>query len=188
MNMKKSSCKPRCRWCNPANPLYVAYHDEEWGRVEHDDRRLFEMLLLECFQAGLSWECILNKRAAFRAAFDDFDYERIACYDVAKCAALLTDPGIVRHRLKIQAAVTNARVFLQLRAEYGSFDRYLQQFTHGAVYRDWTQTHSPLSDALSADLRKRGMRYVGTTTLHAFLQAIGVVQAHEPGCWLYKEE
>lgn len=175
---------PRCSWCNTANPLYVAYHDHEWGVPVHDDRKLFEMLLLETFQAGLSWECILNKREAFRRAFDKFDYERIARYDEARLQALGADASIVRNRLKIRAAVINARVFMAIRREAGSFDAYLWGMAGGRPRRETGLTTSPLSDRIAADLRRRGMRFTGSTVVYAYLQAVGVISAHEEGCRL----
>ena len=173
----------RCHWCNERNAAYVRYHDEEWGVEEHDDRRLFELLVLECFQAGLSWECVLNKREAFRRAFDAFDVHRVAQYGEEKMAALLADEGIIRNRLKIAAATTNARVFIAIAEEWGSFDRYIWGFTHGKTIRETGPTHSALSDAVSRDLRRRGMKFVGTTIVYSFLQAIGVINGHEEGCW-----
>lgn len=174
----------RCRWCNLNNPRYVAYHDSEWGVPVYDDARLFEMLLLETFQAGLSWECVLNKREVFRRAFDGFDCRRVADYDEAKREALLHDAGIVRNRMKIAAAVTNARVFIAIGREYGSFAAYLWHFTDGRVLHEAGRVRSPLSDAVSKDLKRRGMKFVGTVTVYAFLQAVGVICAHEPECFL----
>ena len=161
----------------------MRYHDHEWGVPEHDDRKLFEMLLLECFQAGLSWECVLNKREAFREAFDGFDVEKISRYDEARCEALLAAP-IIRNRLKIRAAVTNSRVFRQLQAEFGSFDAYIWGFTHGQTIGESCElrTSSPLSDAVSRDLKRRGMKFVGSTIVYAYLQAIGVYDAHAETC------
>ena len=175
----------RCRWCNEQNPRYVAYHDREWGVPCHDDRTLFEMLILEGFQAGLSWECVLNKRDAFRHAFDGFDWDRIAAYDEEKIAALLQDPGIIRNRLKIRAAVGNAAVFRSIRQEFGTFDAYLTTFTGGQIVIEHDRTASPLSDRISRDLHKRGMRFVGSTIIYAYLQAIGVINSHEPDCDLH---
>ena len=180
--------KCRCSWVNSENPLLVRYHDEEWGKTPENDGKLFEMLLLECFQAGLSWECILNKRENFRAAFDGFDPEKIAAYDEEKCARLLEDAGIVRHRGKIRAAVTNARVFLEIQQEYGSFSDFLWGFTDGETTQDQGGPTSLLSDRISAALRRRGMKFVGSTTVYAFLQAMGMVQGHEKGCFLAREE
>ena len=178
----------RCRWCNMANPAYVTYHDHEWGVPVHDDGKLFEMLLLESFQAGLSWECILNKREAFRKAFDGFDYRRIALYDGQKLQSLLQDKGIVRNRLKIRSAVTNAQVFLKIQREYGSFDRYIWGFTGGSVLYEIGLATSPLSDAVSKDLRQKGMKFMGSTVVYAYLQAVGVINSHEEGCWLSKKK
>ncbi len=175
----------RCAWVNMDNPLYVAYHDNEWGKVSRDEGYLFEMLLLESFQAGLSWECILNKRENFRLAFDGFDYKKIALYDGAKKEELLENPGIIRNRLKIKAAVNNARVFMKIQEEFGSFYRYIWGFTNGrpVVNRDGgLRAASPLSDKISKDLKKRGMTFVGPTIIYSYLQAIGVVDDHEAGC------
>lgn len=182
--MTWSDGKCRCRWANPGNPRYIRYHDEEWGVPVHDDRRLFEMLILEGFQAGLSWECVLNKQEAFRRAFDDFDWDKVAAYDEARQAALYADPGIIRNRRKIAAAVGNAAAFAAIRQEFGSFDSYLWQWTGGKTLVECGPTTSPLSDAISKDLKKRGMKFVGSTIIYAYLQAVGVLYAHEPGCFL----
>ena len=165
--------KTRCAWANPRNPAYLAYHDREWGVPCHDDGRLFEMLVLECFQAGLSWECILNKREAFRRA----DVER-----------LMADAGIVRNRRKIEAAIGNARAFRAIQREFGSFDAYLWGWTGGEVVRETGLASSPLSDAVSADLRRRGMRFVGTTVTYAYLQSVGVIWSHDEDCFLHEEK
>lgn len=182
--MKHDDDKPRCFWANPENPLYVAYHDKEWGVPVHDDRLLFEMLVLEGFQAGLSWECVLNKRAAFRRAFDDFDMVKVASYTEERQKRLQADAGIIRNRLKIRAASINAKVFLSIQAECGSFDSYIWRFTDGKVVREYGKTRSPLSDAVSKDLRERGMKFVGTTIVYAYLQAVGVIFSHEENCFL----
>ena len=179
-----SDGKVRCPWANPKNPAYLHYHDFEWGVPVHDDHTLFEMLILEGFQAGLSWECILNKRQAFRAAFDGFDVRVVAGYGEEKLNALAQNPGIVRNRRKIAAAVVNARAFLDIQAQFGSFDRYLWQWTDGKVVRETGLATSPLSDAISKDLKKRGMTFVGSTIIYAYLQAVGVIDSHEPGCFL----
>ena len=181
-----NSDKTRCPWCNLANPLYVAYHDHEWGVPVHNDRKLFEMLLLECFQAGLSWECVLNKREAFRLAFNDFNPTLIAAYDSSKLEALRSNPGIIRNKLKIAAAVTNAKVFLQIQQEFGSFSNYIWRFTAGKTIIETGKTSTPLSDAVSSDLRKRGMKFVGTTIIYSYLQAIGVINSHDATCYLHK--
>ena len=179
--------KKRCFWCNLKNPLYVLYHDEEWGIPKRDDGGLFELLILEGFQAGLSWECILNKRENFRRAFDRFDPRLIRDYDAAKLEALLQDAGIVRNRRKIEAAVINARVFLEIQREWGSFSAYIWHFTDGKTVYECDRTHSPLSDTISKDLKKRGMKFVGTAIIYAYLQAIGIVYSHDRDCFLHRE-
>ena len=176
----------RCAWCGD-DPLYVRYHDEEWGVPLHDDRRLFEMLILEGAQAGLSWITILRKRPAYRKAFDRFDAKKIARYDSTKKRALMRDAGIVRNRLKIDAAVANARAFLAVQKEFGSFDRYIWQFTGGGTINNSrpgmkVQATSPESDAMSRDLKKRGFKFVGSTICYAFMQATGMVNDHSPDC------
>ena len=176
--------KQRCQWANPKNERYLRYHDEEWGVPIHDDRKLFEMLLLESFQAGLSWECVLNKREAFFKAFDGFDPEKIAVYREEKIQQLRENPEIIRNRLKIQAAVSNARIFLKIQQEYQSFSNYLWSWTQGNVIYEQGLASSPLSDALSRDLKKRGMKFVGTTIIYSYLQAVGVIYSHEKGCFL----
>ena len=176
--------KRRCRWANPKNERYIRYHDEEWGVLVYDDQKLFEMLILECFQAGLSWECVLNKREAFREAFDDFDLNKICDYDERKLESLRNDPGIIRNRLKIRAAVTNAQIFREIQQEYGSFSAYLWHWTDGRIIYENTLATSPLSDEISKDLKKRGMKFVGTTVVYAYLQAVGVINSHEDGCFL----
>jgi DNA-3-methyladenine glycosylase I len=178
----------RCSWCG-TDPLYVRYHDEEWGEPLHDDRRLFEMLILEGAQAGLSWITILRKRPAYRKAFDRFDARKIASYGAAKRRALLADPGIVRNRLKIDAAVTNARAFLEVKREFGSFDAYIWQFVGGQPIVNRREglaaipATTPESDAMSRDLKKRGFRFVGSTICYAFMQATGMVNDHSSDCF-----
>ncbi len=179
--------KPRCHWCNQNNPLYVDYHDTEWGVPVHDDNKMFELLILEGFQAGLSWECILNKRKAFRRAFDDFNYRKVAEYNAAKLEALRHDNGIVRNNLKIAAAVSNAKAFMDIQTEYGSFDKFIWSFTGGRIIRECDRTSSPLSDTISTELKRRGMKFVGTTIIYSYLQAIGIINSHEKGCWLHIE-
>ena len=175
----------RCRWCNLKNPLYVRYHDEEWGVAVHDDHTLFELLILESFQAGLSWECVLNKREHFRKAFDNFDLDTVCGYDEAKLQSLQQDANIIRNRLKIRAAVNNAKIFREIQGEYGSFDRYLRTFTGDTILYETDKTTSPLSDRISADLKKRGMKFVGSTIVYSYLQAIGVINSHENDCFLF---
>jgi DNA-3-methyladenine glycosylase I len=177
----------RCAWAG-TDPLYVTYHDTEWGVPVHEDRRLFEMLILEGAQAGLSWITILRKRAAYRRAFDRFDPRKIARYGPAKKRVLLADAGIVRNRLKIESAVKNARAFLAIQNEFGSFDAYVWQFVDGQpkVNRPRSLTgvpaHTPESDALSRDLKQRGFTFVGSTICYAFMQAVGMVDDHLVGC------
>ena len=182
--MEWTDGKMRCRWANPKNERYIRYHDEEWGVPVYDDRKLFEMLILECFQAGLSWECVLNKRDAFLEAFDGFDLEKICAYDEDKLEALRNNPGIIRNRLKIQAAVTNARVFREIQQECSSFADYLWHWTDSKVVYETGRTSSELSDGISKDLKKRGMKFVGTTVIYAYLQAVGVIYSHEQDCFL----
>ena len=174
----------RCAWLNLNNPLYVHYHDHEWGVPVHDDQKLFEMLMLECFQAGLSWECILNKQAHFRAAFDNFDIDKISRYDDKKCQELLANPNIIRNRLKIKACVQNSRIFQHIQAEFGSFDAYIWGFTNGqtCVEEYCVRTTSPLSDEIAKDLKKRGMAFLGSTTIYAYLQSIGIINGHGKEC------
>lgn len=173
----------RCCWANPKNPLYIRYHDEEWGVPVHDDQKLFEMLILESFQAGLSWECILNKREAFRRAFDGFDLEKVCAYGEEKLAALGQDSGIVRNKLKIRAAVNNARIFRAIQREWGSFDRYLWHWTDGKTIYETGKVRSELSDAVSENLKGHGMKFVGTVIIYSYLQAVGVINSHEENCF-----
>lgn len=175
----------RCHWVNLSNSLYVKYHDEEWGIPSHDDNHLFEMLILESFQAGLSWECILNKREAFRKAYDNFDYKKIALYDEKKREELINNKDIVRNRLKINASIENAKVFIKIQKEYGSFSNYIWHFTNNNIVKNESNeilTSSPLSDKISKDLIKRGMKFVGTTIIYSYLQAIGIINDHEKEC------
>ncbi len=182
--MEWTDGKIRCRWANPKNERYIRYHDEEWGVPAHDDRKLFEMLILECFQAGLSWECVLNKQEAFREAFDGFDLEKVCAYNESKLEELRNNSGIIRNRLKIQAAATNAQLFCEIQQEYGSFADYLWHWTDGKVIHEIGRTSSELSDAISKDLKKHGMKFVGTTVIYAYLQAVGVIYSHEQKCYL----
>lgn len=183
--------KNRCRWVPAGDEEYTRYHDQEWGRPVHDDRHLFEMLTLEGAQAGLSWSTILRKRAAYRKAFAKFDPAKVARFDAHRRAALLQDPGIVRNRLKIDSTVSNARAFLAIQQEFGSFSRYLWDWVGGRpVINGWRRgqvpAHSELSDRISRDLKKRGFRFVGSTIIYAYLQAVGVVNDHTKGCHLYR--
>lgn len=183
---------PRCAWVTD-DPLYLAYHDEEWGVPVHDDQRLFEFLLLESFQAGLSWLTVLRKRENFRRAFDGFDPQWVAAYDEAKVQALLQDAGIIRNQQKIRAVITNAQVFLQLQGAFGSFDSYLWGVVDGQPVVNRWQTDaevpvtSAVSDALSQDLKERGCRFVGSTIMYATMQAVGMVNDHVVGCFRHQE-
>ena len=181
----------RCAWAG-SDPLYVTYHDEEWGVPAHDDRHLFEMLILEGAQAGLSWITILRKREAYRKAFAGFDPAKVAKFDARKIERLMQDEGIVRNRLKIEGAVRNARAFLDVRREFGSFDRYIWQFTGGVSKQNARKSMkdvpptTPESDAMSKDLKKRGFTFVGSTICYAFMQATGMVNDHTVDCFRYR--
>lgn len=176
----------RCKWCNPNNKLYVRYHDEEWGIPVYDDKTMFEFLVLEPFQAGLSWETILNKRENFRKAFDEFEYSLIARYNEEKINELMNYKGIVRNRKKIESTVINAKVFIDIQKEFGSFSNYIWRFTNGKTVYENDKTNSYLSDMISADLKSRGMKFLGTTVVYSFLQAVGIINSHDDGCYLHK--
>jgi DNA-3-methyladenine glycosylase I len=184
--------KTRCRWVPLDDPDYIRYHDKEWGRPVHDDRLLFEMLILEGAQAGLSWSTILHKRANYQRLFANFDPKKVARFDAARKAKLLQDPGIVRNRLKIDSTVTNAQAFLEVQREFGSFDAYVWAFVNrrplinGPTAATGVPARTDLSDRISKDLKKRGFRFVGTTILYAYLQAVGVVNDHSRDCFLYR--
>lgn len=187
-----SGNRARCWWCG-TDPLYAAYHDEEWGVPLHDDRALFEMLMLEGFQAGLSWITILRKRDSFRKAFRGFDPEKIARFGARDFERLMNDPGIVRNRLKIESAPLNARAYLAARDEFGSFDRFIWRFTGGktlldpaGMTKDRVRAKSPESDAMSKELLRRGFKFAGSTICYAFMQAVGMVDDHVEGCWKYR--
>jgi DNA-3-methyladenine glycosylase I len=189
---KASRAVRRCPW--PAdNEQMIRYHDTEWGVPLHDDRKLFEFLVLDAFQAGLSWAIVLNKREGFRKAFAGFEPRRVAKFDSGKVKALLSDPGVIRNRLKIEAAIANARAFLAVQREFGSFDRYIWRFTGGGTKRNRWRTlsqlpaRSPESDAMSKDLKARGFRFVGSTICYAFMQAAGMVNDHLVSCYRYAE-
>jgi len=179
-----------CRWSGD-DPLMRRYHDEEWGAPVHDDRRLFEFLTLEGAQAGLSWSTILKKRENYREAFAGFDPARVARFDARRRASLMKNPGIVRNRLKIESTVSNARAFLDVGREFGSFDSYVWRFVGGKPIQNHRASllpaSTPESDALSIDLRKRGFRFVGSTIMYAFMQAVGMVNDHEVSCYRYKQ-
>ena len=176
----------RCFWCNTNNPLYIEYHDKEWGVPNFNDAYLFEMLLLESFQAGLSWECVLNKRQNFRLAFDDFNVDKIAQYSENKIKELMNNQGIIRNKLKIKASVNNAKIFKNIQKEFGEFYHYLQQFANNKIIYETGKTHNEVSDKISQDLKKRGMKFVGTTIIYSYLQAVGLIYSHEKNCFLFK--
>lgn len=178
----------RCSWCNLNNPQYIKYHDEEWGNPVKDDLKLFEFLILEMFQAGLSWEIILNKRENFKKAFDNFDYCKIANYDKNKINELMSDTGIIRNKLKIVATINNAKIFLKIQKEYKSFSNYIWKWTNNKIIyiSDNKITKNNVSDDISKELKKRGMKFVGSTILYSYLQAIGIINSHEKECAFYK--
>lgn len=176
----------RCRWCNQNNPQYVEYHDNEWGQQNLNEHYLYEMFILETFQAGLSWECILNKREYFRKAFDNFDIEKIISYNAEKIEELINNPQIVRNKLKIIASIENSKIYYNIMKEFGSFGNYLKNFAGDEVIYDYNHPTSHLSNIISTDLKKRGMKFVGSVTIHSYLQAIGLIYSHEPECFLYK--
>ena len=189
--MKKDD-RERCCWAT--TELYKEYHDREWGKPVHDDRRLFEMLILEGMQAGLSWLTILNKRVAFREAFDQFDYQKIALYDETKIDALMQNANIVRNRLKIKSAIINAQQFIRIQEEYGSFDAFIWSYVDNKPIHNHFKSEAevpaatPLSDKISKDLKKRGFKFVGSTIVYAYMQSIGIVHDHVKRCYLYESE
>lgn len=178
----------RCNWCNIDNSLYVKYHDKEWCHLNLDDNYLFEMLLLESFQAGLSWECVLNKREDFRKAYDNFDLDKICSYSTDKMNELLNNKDIIRNKLKIKASISNARIFRNIIKEYGSFRAYLKTFTKEEIIYEIDKTTNFLSDNISKDLKKRGMKFVGSVIIYSYLQAIGIIYSHDKECFLYKKK
>ncbi len=176
----------RCKWCNLNNPLYVKYHDNEWGALNNDEHYLYEMLILESFQAGLSWECVLNKRSDFEIAYDNFDIDKVIKYDDGKISELINNPKIIRNKLKIKASINNSIIFKDIQKEYGSFYDYLLGYSKGKIIYEYDKTTNELSDALSLDLRKRGMKFVGSTIIYSYLQAIGIINSHFDYCFLFK--
>ena len=172
----------RCKWCNEKNKKYVEYHDKEWGILNTEDKYLFEMLILESFQAGLSWECVLNKREAFRKSYDNFAIDKIINYDDKKIEELINNKYIIRNKLKIKSSINNAIIFKQISEEYKGFYNYLKTFTKGDVIYENDKTTSILSDNISQDLQKRGMKFVGSTIIYSYLQAIGVINSHDDTC------
>jgi len=191
-NVKNASLQ-RCDWLNLENPEYVKYHDKEWGVPIHNDRKLFEMLILEGAQAGLSWSTVLKKRENYRKAFDNFDYEKIATYKAKKVSELLKNDGIIRNKLKIEATIRNAEAFIKIRQEFKTFDKYLWNFVKNQPIKNKVKTmkdlpnRTEISDAISKDLKKRGMNFVGSTIIYAFMQACGMVNDHKMTCFRYQE-
>jgi len=178
----------RCSWVDLKNKNYIYYHDNEWGKVHKDDNYLYELLILEMFQAGLSWDCILNKRENFRESLDNFDYNKIVNYDDKKIEELLNNKGIIRNKLKINAMINNTKIFIDIQKEYKSFSNYIWKFTDNKVIKNMDnvqKTTSELSDMVSNDLKKRGMKFVGSTIIYSYLQAIGVIDDHEKDCFCF---
>lgn len=178
----------RCFWVDENSEIYTKYHDEEWGIPKHDDHELFELLILESFQAGLSWITILKKRENFRKAFDNFDIQKVANYNNEKIAELLSNTGIIRSKNKILSAINNAKIFMQIQKDFDSFANYIWSFTDNKVLKNTTGkiiTSSSLSDEISKDLKKRGMKYVGTVIIYSYLQAIGIIDDHDQNCFKY---
>ena len=184
--------KNRCSWCG-SDPLYVDYHDDEWGVPVYEDEKLFEFLILETFQAGLSWITVLKKRENFRTAFDNFDYKKISDYGEDKFEELITDSGIIRNKLKVRATISNAQAFMKIQKEFGSFSKYIWGFVNGKpIVNNWKTLNeipatTELSDKISKDLKKRGFKFVGSTVMYAHMQATGMVNDHEVGCFRYHE-
>ena len=177
----------RCAWCNLNNEIYVNYHDKEWGVLNLDDTYLFEMLILELFQAGLSFECVLNKREYFKEAYDNFDIRKIILYDENKINKLMNNKNIIRNKRKIEASINNAKIFNNIKDEYGSFYNYLKTFTNDKVIYENDKTTSELSDTISRDLKSRGMKFIGSVIIYSYLQAIGIINSHEKDCYKYKK-
>ena len=178
----------RCFWVDEKSEIYIKYHDEEWGVPKHDDHELFELLILESFQAGLSWITVLKKRENFRKAFDNFEVQKVANYNKEKIAELLSNTGIIRSKNKILSAINNAKIFMQIQKDFGSFANYIWSFTDNKVLKNTTGkiiTSSSLSDEISKDLKKRGMKYVGTVIIYSYLQAIGIIDDHDQNCFKY---
>lgn len=176
--------KTRCNWVSD-DDVYIRYHDDEWGIPTHDDRELFEMLVLESFQAGLSWITILKKRENFKKAFDDFDVEKVSCYGEDKIEELRNNEGIIRHKGKITSAISNAKIFIEIQNEFGSFDKYIWSFSDGKIIKGEFLTESELSKTISEDLKKRGMKFVGPTIIYSYLESIGVIDNHQKDCYKF---
>lgn len=178
----------RCRWCNLNNFKYIEYHDNEWCKPNFDDNYLFEMLVLESFQAGLSWECILNKRENFKQAFDNFDVYKICNYNDEKIKKLLENKSIIRNKQKINATINNSKIFIKIKNEYGTFYNYLKTFTNNKIIYETNKNTNLLSDKISKDLKKKGMKFVGSTIIYSYLQAIGIIYSHDKECFMYKSK
>jgi len=177
----------RCKWCNINNQKYIEYHDKEWGIPNFNDKYLLEMLILESFQAGLSWECILNKRESFKKAYDNFDIEKISKYNEFKIKELINNKDIIRNKLKIKASINNTKIFKNIIKEYGSFYNYLKIFTKNKILYEIGKTTNNISDEISKNLQIRGMKFVGSTIIYSYLQAVGIINSHEKNCFLYKK-
>ena len=180
--------KVRCKWCNTKNQKCITYHDNEWGILNLDDKYLYEMLILESFQAGLSWECVLNKREAFKKSYDNFDINKVIKYNNKKVEELLSNKDIIRNKLKVKASINNSKIFKDIQKEFGTFHSYLKQFTKDKIIYETEKTTNNLSDEISKDLKKRGMKFVGSTIIYSYLQAIGIIYSHDKGCYLYKSK
>ena len=178
----------RCFWCNINNSLYIEYHDNEWCKLNTSDRYLFEMLILESFQAGLSWECVLNKREAFKKAYDNFDIDKVCLYDSKKINELINNKDIIRNKLKIKSSINNARIFKNISKEYNGFYNYLKTFTKGEILYETGLCTNSLSDNISKDLKTKGMTFVGSTIIYSYLQAIGVIYSHDKDCFMYRKK
>lgn len=178
----------RCKWCNLNNFKYIEYHDNEWCKPNFDDNYLFEMLILESFQAGLSWKCILNKRENFKQAFDNFDVYKICNYNDEKIKKLLENKSIIRNKQKINATINNSKIFIKIKNEYGTFYNYLKTFTNNKIIYETNKNTNLLSDKISKDLKKRGMKFVGSTIIYSYLQAIGIIYSHDKECFMYKSK
>lgn len=178
--------KLRCRWCNLKNPEYIKYHDNEWCKLNLSDNYLYEMLILESFQAGLSWECVLNKREAFRSAYDGFQIDKVCSYGDEKIAELQENKDIIRNKLKINSSVSNSKIFRDIVAENGSFEAFLRLFWDGNIIFEIGKTTNDLSDIISCELKRRGMKFVGSTIIYSYLQAVGIIYSHDEQCFMYK--
>ena len=176
----------RCSWCNLKNPIYIEYHDKEWGVPNFLDKYLLEMLILETFQIGLSWECVLNKREAFKKAYDNFNLDKVCNYNDNKIKELENNPNIIRNKSKIKASINNAKIFKSIKEEYHSFYNYLKTFTNNKIIYEYNKTTSSLSDKISKDLKRRGMTFIGSITIYSYLQAIGIIYSHDKDCYLFK--